>query len=47
MANWYNVDTLTSSPSQINFLLFSSIWSLISLAYLELAPKLMPKGKRG
>lgn len=44
VANWYNVDTLTSSPSQINWLLFSSIYTMISVAYLELAPRFMPKG---
>jgi len=45
VANWYNVDTFTASPSQINFLIFSSIWSLISLAFLELVPKFAPRGK--
>ena len=44
VANWYNVDTLTSSPSQINWLLFSSIYTMVSVAYLELAPRFMPKG---
>lgn len=44
VANWYNVDTLTSSPSQINWLLFSSIYTIISVAYLELAPRFMPRG---
>lgn len=43
MANWYNVDTLTSSPSQINFLVFVPLFSLISIAYLEAVPKFMPK----
>ncbi|KAK8107718.1 uncharacterized protein PG998_009731 [Apiospora kogelbergensis] len=43
VANWYNVDTLTTSPSQINWLLFVSIYTIISVAYLELAPRFMPK----
>ncbi|KAK6066245.1 hypothetical protein SCUP234_02391 [Seiridium cupressi] len=43
VANWYNVDTLTSSPSQINWLLFCSLFTIISVFYLELAPRFMPK----
>ncbi|KAH8888194.1 hypothetical protein GQ53DRAFT_826353 [Thozetella sp. PMI_491] len=43
VANWYNVDTLTSSPSQVNFLIFAALWSMISIAYLELAPKFLPR----
>ncbi|KAL1861608.1 hypothetical protein Daus18300_008724 [Diaporthe australafricana] len=43
VANWYNVDTLTSSPSQVNFLVFVPLFSLISIAYLEAVPKFMPK----
>lgn len=45
MANWYNVDTLTSSPSQVNFLLFTSLFTLLSVVYLEAVPKFMPKCK--
>jgi len=43
VAHWYNNDTLTASPSQINFLIFVSLWSFISIAYLELAPRFMAK----
>ncbi|KAK8133983.1 hypothetical protein PG984_005995 [Apiospora sp. TS-2023a] len=43
VANWYNVDTLTTSPSQINWLLFVSIYTILSVAYLELAPRFMPR----
>ncbi|KKY30580.1 hypothetical protein UCDDA912_g09438 [Diaporthe ampelina] len=43
VANWYNIDTLTSSPSQVNFLVFVPLFSLISIAYLEAVPKFMPK----
>ncbi|POS71083.1 hypothetical protein DHEL01_v210520, partial [Diaporthe helianthi] len=35
VANWYNVETLTSSPSQVNFLVFVSVFSLLSITYLE------------
>lgn len=45
VANWYNVDTLTSSPSQINFMIFVPLFTLISVAYLEVVPKLLPKCK--
>ncbi|KAH6656660.1 membrane-associating domain-containing protein [Truncatella angustata] len=43
VANWYNVDTLTSSPSQVNWLLFCSLFTIISLAYLEGVSRFMPK----
>lgn len=43
VANWYNVDTLTSSPSQINFLIFLSLYSIIAIAYLEVVPKVFPR----
>ncbi|KAK0635082.1 membrane-associating domain-containing protein [Bombardia bombarda] len=39
VANWYNTDTLTSSPSQINFLIFAALWSLLSIACLEIVPR--------
>lgn len=45
VANWYNMDTMTSSPSQINFLVFVPLWSFISIAYLEVVPKFAPRGK--
>ncbi len=31
-----------ASPSQINFLLFASIWTLLANLYLELTPRLAP-----
>ncbi|KAI0096521.1 membrane-associating domain-containing protein [Daldinia grandis] len=43
VAHWYNVDTLTSSPSQINLLLFASLYTIVSVLYLELAPRFVPK----
>lgn len=45
VANWYNMDTMTSSPSQVNFLVFVPLWSFISIAYLELVPKFAPRGE--
>ncbi|RKF61400.1 hypothetical protein OnM2_042037 [Erysiphe neolycopersici] len=45
VAHWYNVDTLTSPPSQVNFLVFAPIFSFISIAYLELAPRFAPRGE--
>jgi hypothetical protein len=44
VANWYNVDTLTASPSPINFLIFASLWSIISVVYLEVVTKFFPRG---
>ncbi|KAI1343984.1 membrane-associating domain-containing protein [Xylariaceae sp. FL0016] len=43
VANWYNVDTLTSPPSQINWLLFVSLFTIISVGYLEAVPRFAPK----
>lgn len=45
VAHWYNADTLTASPSQINFLIFVPLFSFISVVYLEVVPRFMPKGK--
>jgi len=39
VAHWYDADTLTASPSQINFMIFVPLFSLLSIAYLELAPR--------
>ncbi|KAK6197151.1 hypothetical protein LQW54_010893 [Pestalotiopsis sp. IQ-011] len=43
VAHWYNVDTLTASPSQIDWLLFCSLFTIFSVVYLEIAPRAMPK----
>jgi len=39
VAHWYDAETLTASPSQINFLIFTPIFSFLAIAYLELAPR--------
>ncbi|KAK4197579.1 membrane-associating domain-containing protein [Triangularia verruculosa] len=36
VAHWYNTTTVISSPSEINFLFFCSLWSLLSIATLEI-----------
>ncbi|EMR90160.1 hypothetical protein ACHAP3_003333 [Botrytis cinerea] len=43
VSHWYNADTLTASPSQINFLVFVPVFTLISIVYLEVAPRFMSK----
>ncbi|KAI0025769.1 membrane-associating domain-containing protein [Xylariomycetidae sp. FL0641] len=43
VANWYNVDVVTAAPSQIGWLLFCSLFTIISVLYLELAPRFLPK----
>ncbi|KAI1400448.1 membrane-associating domain-containing protein [Hypoxylon fuscum] len=43
VAHWYNVDTLTSSPSQVNWLLAVSLFTIISVLYLEMTPRFLPK----
>jgi len=43
VAHWYDADTLTASPSQINFLIFIPLFSFISIAYLEITPRFAAK----
>jgi hypothetical protein len=43
VAHWYDADTLTTSPPQINFLIFVPLMSILSMAYLELAPRFAPR----
>lgn len=43
VAHWYNVDTMTTSPSQINWLLAVSLFTIISVLYLELTPRFLPR----
>ncbi len=45
VANWYNVDTLTSSPPQVNFLLYSTLHSILSIAYIEGSYRFFPRCK--
>jgi hypothetical protein len=44
VAHWYDADTLTASPSQINFLIFVPLFSFLSIAYLEITPRFVAKG---
>ncbi|KFX96991.1 hypothetical protein V490_03042, partial [Pseudogymnoascus sp. VKM F-3557] len=44
VAHWYDADTLTASPSQFNFLIFTGVWSLGSIFYLEVVPRKWPRG---
>ncbi|SPQ27305.1 ad09652d-4cbd-459c-aa10-f0f23cd27e33 [Thermothielavioides terrestris] len=46
VTNWYMTTTTVSSPSQINFLIFSSIWSFLSLACIVVLPRLLPRVPR-
>jgi len=39
VAHWYDADTLTASPSQIDFLIFVPLFSFISIVYLEVTPR--------
>ncbi|KAK1754582.1 membrane-associating domain-containing protein [Echria macrotheca] len=43
VANWYNTDTLTSSPSQINVLLAAAAISIVSIIHLEVTSKFFPR----
>ncbi|KAK3950248.1 hypothetical protein QBC32DRAFT_347142 [Pseudoneurospora amorphoporcata] len=43
VAHWYNTNTTYLPPSQISFLLFCGVYSLVSVFYLGLISKLFPK----
>lgn len=43
VAHWYSVGTRFASPSELNFLIFAPIFSLVSVAYLELTPRFAPR----
>ena len=43
VANFYDDETIFDSPSEINYLIFVAIWTLLVLAFLMLAPKFFPK----
>ncbi|KAK4146535.1 membrane-associating domain-containing protein [Dichotomopilus funicola] len=43
VANWYNTTTPSPSPSQVNFLLFGAVWSMLSLAAIELLPRFLTR----
>lgn len=39
VAHWYNFDTLTSAPHEINFLIFAALFSILSILYVEVLPR--------
>jgi len=39
VAHWYDAETLTDSPTQINFLIFTPIFTFFAILYLELTPR--------
>ncbi|KAK4167405.1 membrane-associating domain-containing protein [Cladorrhinum sp. PSN259] len=43
VAHWYNTTTVVSSPTQINFLLFIGTFSVLSIACLEIFPRIFPR----
>ncbi|KAK4216258.1 membrane-associating domain-containing protein [Rhypophila decipiens] len=43
VASWYNNDMATASPGQINFLIFASLYSILSIVCLEVIPKFVPR----
>lgn len=43
VANWYNMETTASSPSQINFLVFVPVMTVLSLGYIEGVGRFMPR----
>ncbi|KAI0479071.1 membrane-associating domain-containing protein [Xylariaceae sp. FL0804] len=43
VTNWYNVDTLTMPPAQVAWLLFSSLFAIATVGYIELTARFVPK----
>ncbi|KAM7200533.1 Membrane-associating domain containing protein [Naviculisporaceae sp. PSN 640] len=43
VASWYNNDMATASPGQINFLIFASLYSIVSIVLIEVVPRFMPR----
>ncbi|KAA6410046.1 MAG: hypothetical protein FRX48_06660 [Lasallia pustulata] len=43
VAHWYNTRTISPSPHSINFLIFTSVWTLLSVLYLGLSPSYSPR----
>ncbi|GAB0139108.1 hypothetical protein EsDP_00007323 [Epichloe bromicola] len=39
VVNWYRMGTSQSPPNSVGFILFASIFSLLSILYLELSPR--------
>lgn len=42
VANWWGGFYHALSPTEVNFLIFSSVWSLLALVYLVVAPWKFP-----
>jgi len=42
VANWWSDHWHQFSPSEINFLIFASVWTLLALTYLIIAPARFP-----
>ncbi|KAI3327638.1 membrane-associating domain-containing protein [Xylariaceae sp. AK1471] len=43
VANWYNADVMSPPPPQIGWLLFVSLFTIISIGFLEGVPRLAPR----
>ncbi|KAK2594875.1 hypothetical protein QQS21_007427 [Conoideocrella luteorostrata] len=43
VVNWYLMGTSQSPPNSVDFLLFASIFSILSILYLELAPRFLDR----
>jgi len=43
VAHWYNTTTTLPSPSSINFLIFGSVWSFLSLVCIQILPRFLPR----
>ena len=43
VAHWYNFETLTNSPPQVNFLIVTSVFTIFIMAYTEGTVRFMPR----
>ncbi|PFH62006.1 hypothetical protein XA68_15548 [Ophiocordyceps unilateralis] len=46
VVNWYLVTTIRGSPPSVGFLVFAALFSILSILYLELVPRLFPRAGR-
>ncbi|KAF2462384.1 membrane-associating domain-containing protein [Lineolata rhizophorae] len=42
VSDWWNFQWRSISPTEVNFLIFSSVWTILALAYLVVAPWRFP-----
>jgi hypothetical protein len=47
VVNWYTMTIMTSSPGELSFLLFASLWSIVTTTATFVVPRITRKGTSG